>query len=318
MTTSGSYDFSVSRDDIIEQAYGEIGLFDPESEDALEASLITDAALKLNMLVKTWAKKYNLHLLQDVVLFLNPDQQSYLLGSATGDAHWCSIDDYATTTLSAAAASGAATASLTSATGFATGDNIGIVLDDGTIFWTTATMAGTTATLGVVTTGAAASGNVVYGHTSRVVRPLRVVKDSLYRRDSSDNDTPVTLIAKTDWDLLTAKTSSGKVIQAAYQPFLTSGRLWVWQPNDVATETLRFTIERPVQDFDSTTNTPDFPIEASLALVLNLAVLLAGPNGASGELPLLIPRAQQALDDWLDGDVENASVRFQPDLRGRR
>lgn len=315
MSSSGSYNFSVSRDDIIEQAYGEIGLFDPESEDALDASLVTDAALKLNMMVKLWAKKYQLHLMQDVVLFLVLDQQSYLLGDAATDANWCSIDDYAQTTLAAAALAGAASVSLTSATGFATGDKIGIVLDSGAIQWTTATMAGTTATLGAVTTGAAASGNVVFGYTSRPVRPLKLVEGSLYRRDITDNDTPIELIGKREYDALTAKTQSGKVIKVAYQPLLTSGRLWTWQCADLSTDTLRFTIERPVQDFDATADTPDFPIEASLALVLNLAVLLAGPNGASGELPLLIPRAQQALEDWLDGDVENGPVKFMPDLR---
>jgi hypothetical protein len=52
-----------------------------------------------------------------------------------------------------------------------------------------------------------------------------------------------------------------------------------------------------------------------MALYLNLAVLLAAGNGARDELPTLNPRAQQALEDWLDGDVENASVHFQPDLR---
>jgi hypothetical protein len=267
------------------------------------------------MLVKAWGKRHGLHLLQDVVLFQVLSQQSYLLGDAATDANWCSIDDYAQTTLSAAAAAGAASVSLTSATGFATGDNIGIVLDSGAIQWTTATMSGTTATLGAVTTGAAASGNVVFGYTSRIVRPLNVVKDTIYRRDINNNDTPVQLLRKDAYDLLTAKTQTGKTIQVAYQPLLTSGRLWTWPTADLATDVLRFTIQRPVQDFDSTLDNPDFPIEASMALYLNLAVMLAGANGARDDLPTLYPRAQQALEDWLDGDVEDASVKFQPDLR---
>lgn len=318
MATSGSYNFSVTRDDIIEQAYGEIGLFDPESQDALDSSLVTDAAMKLNLLVKPWAKKYNLHLMQDVVLFLVLASQSYALGDATGDANWCAWDDYAQTTLSAAAAASAAAVSLTSAAGFTTGDKIGIVLDSGAIQWTTATMAGTTATLGTVLSGAAASGNVVFGYTSRIVRPLKIVRGSMFRRDITNSDTPVELVGKLEYDAMTAKTQSGKTIKAAYQPLLTSGRLWTWPCADLSTDVLRFTIERPFQDFDTTTDNPDFPVEASLALVLNLAVLLAGPNGAKDELPGptgLVVRAQQALDDWLDGDVESAPVKFQPEIR---
>lgn len=315
MSSSGSYNFSVSRDDIITDAYGEIGI--GSEDETLSPDLVTAAARKLNMLAKMWAKKYNLHLLQDVVLFLVLSQQSYLLGDAATDANWCSIDDYAQTTLSASAATAAASVSLTSATGFVTGDKIGIVLDDGTIQWTTATMSGTTATLGATLTSTATNGNVVFGYTSRIVRPLRVVKDSIYRRDISNNDTPAGLIGKTDYDLLTNKGNSGKIIQVAYQPLLTSGRLWVWQTADLSTDVLRFTVERPVQDFDATTDNPDFPIEASEALYKNLAVLLAPGNGASAELAWLKPLADQALDDWLDGDVENASVKFQPDLRGQ-
>ena len=313
MASSGSYNFAVTRDDIIKHAYMELGVL--EESETPTSDQTTEAAEKLNMLVKTWAKKHNLHLLQDVVLFLVDSQQSYLLGDASTDAEWCSIDDYNKTTTSAAALSGATTVVLTSATGFTTGDRIGVVQDDDTILWTTGTKSGSTITLATALTDDVASGNVVFSYTSRVVRPLRIVKDSVYRRDIDDNDIPVELVGKTDYDLLTAKTQTGKIIKVAYQPFLTSGRLWTWPCADLTTDTLRFTIERPVQDFDAATDNPDFPVEASLALVKNLAKLLAGPNGAADELPRLRIEAQEELDNWLDGDRENASVRFMPDIR---
>lgn len=314
MSTSGSYDFSVSRDDIIKHAYGEIGVLEEDEDPSAEQS--ADAAKKLNMMVKAWVSRgYHLWALQDCVLFQVLSQPSYSLGNAASDANWCAWDDYAQTTLASAAAAGAASVSLTSATGFATGDNIGIVLDSGAIQWTTVTMSGTTGTLGVVTTGAAASGNVVFGYTTRIFRPLRVVKDTIYRRDVNNNDQPITLIAKTEYDLLTAKTQTGKTIQAAYQPFLSSGRLWTWPCADLSTDVLRFTVERAIQDFDVTTDNPDLPVEWSIALYKNLAVLLAPGNGAASELAWLKPEAMEALDDVLNWDRENAPVRFQPDLR---
>lgn len=315
MSTSGSYDFTVTRDDIITDAYDEIGAL--EEGETPSADMTTSAARKLNIMVKAWVTKgHHLWALQDCVLFQVLSQQSYALGNAATDANWCAWDDYAQTTLSAAAASGASSVSLTSATGFATGDKIGIVLDSGAIQWTTVTIAGTTGTLGAVTTGAAASGNVVFGYTNRIYRPLRVVKDTLFRRDINNNDTPITLIGMTEYEMLTAKTQTGKSIQAAYQPFLTSGRLWTWPTADLATDVLRFTVERAIQDFDLTTDNPDLPVEWSEALYLNLALRLAGPNGASGEVPRIKVLADEALDDVLNWDRENAPVKFQPDLRG--
>lgn len=315
MSTSGSYDFTVSRDDVITEAYDEIGVL--EEGETPSAEMTVAAARKLNMIVKMLVTKgHHLWALQDCVLFQVLSQQSYALGNAATDANWCAWDDYAQTTLSAAAAAAAASVTLTSATGFATGDKIGIVLDDGTIQWTTATMSSTTATLGAVLIGAAASGNVVFGYTNRIYRPMRIVTDTLFRRDINNNDTPITLIGMTEYEMLTAKTQTGKAIQAAYQPFLTSGRLWTWPTADLSTDVLRFTVERAIQDFDLGTDNPDLPVEWALPLGLLLAMRLAGPNGAAGEVPRIKALADEALDDVLNWDRDNASVKFQPDLRG--
>jgi hypothetical protein len=313
MPSSGSYDFSVSRDDLIKDAYDELGVL--EEGESPTPDQITSAARKLNLLVKTWGKRYNLHLLQDVVVFLVVGQQSYELGDASTDTEWCAAEDYNQTTTSAAASSGDTSITVDDATGFTTGDRIGVLLDDGTLQWTTGTKSGSTITLGAALTDDVASGAVVFSYTSRIVRPLRIVDETIYRRDITDTDTPVTLITKTEYDQMTAKTTSGKIIQVAYQPLLGSGRLWVWPCADLATDILRFTIERPVQDFDATTDTPDFPIEASIALYKSLAVLLAPSNGAFAELPTLRGEAAMALADWQDGDYEQAAVRFIPDLR---
>lgn len=320
MASSGSYDFSVTRDDIIKDALLELGVL--ESGEAPTAEETTDCARRLNQMVKLWASKgYILHTVQDVVLFLVAAQQSYALGDSASDANWCAWDDYFQTTTSAAAVSGASTVDLTDASGFTSADRIGVVQDDGTIHWTSGTKAGSTITLGANLTDDVASGNVVFSYTSRVVRPLRVVKDSMYRRSITDSDIPVELVAKTDYDLMTSKTTSGKIIKAAYQPFLGSGRLWTWPCADLATDVLRFTIERPIQDFDATTDTPDLPVEASKALSLNLAADVANMFGAGDQIPRLRAPdgesglADQALVEWLSFSRENASVRFQPDVR---
>lgn len=317
MASSGSYDFSVSRDDLIKDALLELGVL--ESGEAPTAEETTDCARRLNMMVKSWmVKGRHLWCVQDAVLFQVVGAQSYLLGDASGDANWCDPDDYVQTTISADEAAGQTVLSITSSTDIATSDKVGIELDDGTIQWTTAssTGAGTVTIPASGLTSAASEGNVVFAYTSRLVRPLRLVQGTLYRRDINDNDTPVALIGKAEYDQQTSKVQRGKVIKLAYQALLNSGRLWSWPCADLATDTLRFSVERPIQDFDLTADNPDFPIEASKALYLGLAVDVAGIFGASDEVPRVKALADEALDDWLAFDAENAAVRFQPDMRG--
>lgn len=319
MATSGSYDFSITRDDLIKDAMLEIGAL--ESGQSPTAEETTDCARRLNMMAKSWmVAGYHLWCVQDAVLFLVPGRQSYALGNASGDAEWADPAEMTETTLSVAAISGAGSITVTSPTGITSGDRVGILLDTGDLQWTTGTVAGSVITLGAVLTSGAVAGAAVFSYTSRLYQPKRVIKDTLYWRDLDANDTPITLIGKTEYDMLTAKTQRGKIVQAAYQPFLSSGRLWTWPTADLATDTLRFSCERPIQDFDLTTDNPDFPIEASKALYLNLAADICGMFGASDELPRLrrgdgSGEAEVALAQWLSFDRDNASVRFQPDLR---
>ena len=315
MASSGSYDFSVSRDDLIKDALLELGVL--ESGEAPTAEETTDCARRLNMMVTSWmVKGRQLWCVQDAVLFQVLGQQSYLLGNGAGDANWCDPDDYVQTTLSADEASGQTVLSVTSVANMTAADNIGIVLDDGSIQWTTIdTVGASTVTVDDALTGDAAEGAVVFVYTSRLVRPLRVLPGTIYRRDINSNDTPIELVGKTEYDMLTAKTQRGKTIKVAYQPLLNSGRLWTWSTGDLATDTLRFSVERPIQDFDLTADNPDFPIEASKALYLGLAVDVAGIFGASDEVARVKVLADEALDDWLAFDAENAPIRFQPDMR---
>lgn len=318
MTTSSSYDFSVSRDDLIKDAMLEIGAL--ESGEAPTAEETTDCARRLNMMVKAWiAKGYHLWCIQDAVLFQVLGQQSYQLGNASTDAEWCASTDYNQVELAANAAAGAGTITVDNDDAIASADRIGIVLDSGAIQWTTVNgaPAANVVTLTTVLSGAAAEGNVVFTYTIRLIRPHRLIENTCYRRDISGNDTPIRLIAKPEYELLTAKTQRGKAVQMAYLPYLTSGTLWTWPTADISTDVIRFSYERPIQDFDATLDEPDFPIEASRALYLNLAVDIAGMFGAADEVPRLKALADEALDEWLSYNREEAPVKFQPDLRRR-
>lgn len=310
MATSGSVNFTMDMNDIIDDALESIGKKSP-NQTAKSADIVT-CKRKLNMMVKSWMKQ-GMHLwaLSEATLFLNVDDASYSLGS-TGDH--CT-NTYVHTTLSSDEATSSTSLGITSATGMSASDNIGIVLDDGTIHWTTISGApGTTTTIATGLASAASSGNVVFAYTTKINRPIRIL--SGYRRSIDDADTPVDFISRTDYADLSNKTTSGKVIQAFYNPQLTTGTLSVWPTPDLATDVIRFWYERPLEDFDAVTDNPDFPIEWAEALCAGLAYRIATSYGlTSQEIDRLEKNAVITLDAAMGFDKENTSVFFQPDIR---
>jgi hypothetical protein len=303
-------DFAINRNEIFDAALAMVNIVEPS--EAGSSDDYETCALYLNLMVKAWmAKGINLWAMKEATLFLAEGTASYSLG-ATG-TH-CT-NSYVHTTLSTDEASGSTSIGITSATGMSASDNIGIVLDDGTIHWTTISGApSTTTTIATGLASAASSGNVVFAYTTKINRPQRII--SAYRRDIDNSDTPITLIARGDYADLSNKTSQGKTIQAFYDPQLTNGVLYTWPTPDLATDVIRFWYSRILEDFDAAANNPDFPIEWGEALIYGLAERLA----AVYQIPLerrkfLKLEAREKLDEAVGYDVEPVSVFFGPDLR---
>jgi hypothetical protein len=313
MATSGSVDFSISRDDIITDALqmlGEGAEGEPISGDRMDA-----CSRRLNMMVKAWmANGAKLWAMKQATLFLTEGTASYSLG-ATG-TH-CT-DTYVQTTLSTAEASGSTSLGLTAFAGMSASDNIGIVLDDGTIHWTTISGApGATTTIASGLASAAAAGNVVFTYTTKINRPQRIHTEAAYWRSSATQDTPIKIISMAEYAQLANKTTEGKIVQAFYDPQLTNGVLYVWPTPDSASDVLRFWYERILEDFDAAANTPDFAIEWGEALIYGLADRLAPSAGVSmQERAYFKQEAAEKLAICMGYDRENASTFFQPDMRG--
>lgn len=310
MATSGSVDFSMNRNEIIADVLETLNVKSPN--EAIKAADLVSCTRKLNMMVKSWMKQ-GIHLwaMSEATLFLTTGTATYSLG-ATGTN--CT-NTYVHTTLSTAEALGSTSLGITSATGMSASDNIGIVLDDGTIHWTTIVGApGTTTTIALGLASAAAAGNVVFAYTTKINRPLRII--SAYRRDINNADIPVEIISRTDYADLSNKLTTGKAVQVFYNPQLTNGILSVWPAPDSATDVIRFWYERPLEDFDAATDNPDFPIEWAEALCAGLAYRMAKTYGLTAtEINGLKEDAILMLDTALGFDKEDVSVTFQPDLR---
>jgi len=315
MTTSNSSNFSVNRDDIIRDALETMGF--TEFGDGIDPNIIESSSRKLNMMIKAWmANGAHLWAISEATLFLQPGVATYNLGP-TG-TH-CS-NAYVQSALSADKLAGATVLQLSTTTGMAAGDNIGIVLDSGSIQWTTIVGApGINTTIAAALTGNASSGAVVFTYTTKIQRPQRIDADGAYWRSPEGSDTPIFMFSRDEYAQLANKRSGpGKVVQAFYNPQLTNGILSVWPVPDSASDVLRFWYERPFEDFDNPEDTPDFPIEWARALYLSLAAELSMNPRFKVSIPdrdSITAAATGAFQDAMGYDRENVSVFFQPDHR---
>lgn len=275
MTTSGTATFNYNLNQIVTAAARKIGAI--ASGEVMSSAAVTDFSDQLNMFVKS-LNATGLHIWTetDATVFLQTNQVSYTLGAGSTDH---ATETYTATTLSAAAALGASTISVTATTGFSSTYKVGVVLDGGTIFWTTQSgaVSGTTVTLAATLTGAAASGNAVYVYQTDIIRPLRVVSARRFNFASAI-DTQINLVSRIDYRNLPNKTNTGVVTQAFYDPrggANTQGVISVWPAPADVTNAVKMTWWRPVQDFSAAGNTPDLPQEWLDALIWNLAYKMA-------------------------------------------
>lgn len=272
MTTSGTATFNYNRDQIIKMAYRKLGVINASETPGFQ--MIQDASDALNL----WVKALNatgLHIWTETeaTLFLQPGQTTYTLGTGSADHV---TESYTATTLSGAAGSGASSIVVASATGFATTYNIGVVLDSGSIFWTiqNGAASGTTIPLVSPLTSSASSGNAVYVYQTNIIRPLRVVACRRYNFAAALDTTMGDMMSRLDYRNLPNKTTTGVPTRAFYDPrggANTQGVMSVWPTPGDATNAIKMTWWRPVQDFTSSANTPDLPQEWGMALVWNLA-----------------------------------------------
>ena len=268
MATSGSVDFSLSRTNIITMALQSCNVL--AEGVAASAQQLTDGSLFLNSIVKAFQSDgMPLWALKNAYILPMTGVSSM---DAGGSSHF--VHSYTQTTLSAAAASGASTVVITSATGFAASQVIGIELSDGTMQWTTinGALSGTTVTLTAVLTGAASSGAQVYTYATsvRAYRPLRVLH-AITRNVTDNADGHVSIISHSDYADIGNKTESSYPTQLYYDPQLDTGLLYFFPRFSNGDRVVLVRYHRPYEDFDAAGDTPDFPQEWYMAIVMTLA-----------------------------------------------
>jgi len=311
MATSGSTDFSVSRDDIITEALEHCGVL--AMGQTPNAAQLTSCSRTLNMMIKHWmADGLQLWKIQRATILLEKGKTEYDL-SATGDL---ATQSYVETALSAASAASDTTLTVDSITGISASDVIAIQLDDGTLHKDAVNGApsGSTVTITTGLSSAAAIDRPVYAFTTKINRPNRII--NAFTRDSSGNDVDVDLISREEYWRLGDKDASGTPTQLYHDPQLAVNTVRIFPAPDDVTVSMEITYETPIEDFDNASDTPDFPQEWYEPLATNLALRLTTKFGTPAETTQKIALlAEKSYMMAIEFDNEDTSIMLVPDSR---
>lgn len=322
MTTSNSTNFSQTRNDVILDAFSLIGLNSLGKTMAHED--ITLANRFLNKMIKAWSAR-GLHLWSKTegVLYLQPYQGEYTLSSTSSD-HFTRKDEETVTKLTANAAASATSLTVYSTTGMTVADRIGIVLNSGTIHWTTIATIPTSTTLTISSglASAANSANLIFSYTNKADKPLRVLNARLVQgldlsSTTTQTEVPLTLMGYEQFFNISQLTANGIPNQCCYKPQNSDGLFYLWPRPSSGAYRINLTYERILQDMDEMNDTFDFPSEWLECLTYQLAVRLGPIYGKDQRVQAVIgPLASAFLENLLAWDNEVASLTIGLDTAG--
>jgi len=321
MTSSAAYTFSELVPQIINGAYRKIGAL--AEDETPTAGMSADATLAFNGMLKEWAAS-GIHIwtTQEAILFLQQGQYRYLMGTGTTISpatHCCDAFSYSLSQITTSTALGASTVTLADVTGFTNGNNIGVVLDDGSTQWTTinGVPVGKVVTLTTPLTGPASVNNFVftYAQSATIQSPLRV---PFARRIAWQGliETPMTTLSRQEYMDYPNKVNPGTPTQYFYAPELLNGvpqgQFYVYLNPQNSQSGVRFTYMRPLQDVTTNpTQTGDFPIEWVNAAIWNLAKEMAPEfDVPPPRWAIIQAMAQDKLEMVQGWDREPEAVQF--------
>lgn len=315
MSTSGTYSFGVTRDDIIRQAMLNIKRLDPE--EAPTAAETNDCARMLNMMCKQWQGKADFAPGLKVwtrkrgFLLLSTTTGKYTIGP--GQQGWA--NDMPATSLSASVSAGSFTVQVASVAGMSTGYTIAIEQDGmGSLFYTTiASITNTTVTLTAAVPQACDSGNAVFFYSITAQNPRKI--ETAVLRDFDYSDTPLSIMTVQSYDYLPNKadnTNAGDPTAIYVEQGLDTTNVYtdVGAAQDVS-KRIVLTYQEPVQDFNNPLDTPYYPQEWYLALCWGLTEQIA-PMFAANWTEKMEALKMTALAIARNQNSENSELYFQP------
>lgn len=151
--------------------------------------------------------------------------------------------------------------------------------------------------------------------TPKLLKPLQAWN----RQTASQVDIPMRMISRQEYNILGNKSTTGNPIQLFFNPDLSSTEIKLFPTPDAtaaAQNVIYIVAQVPYQDFDSATDTPDFPQEWYEAIKYGLAVRLAGEYNIDIETrKTLVAEAAAIKTEALSFGTEENSLYFQRDWR---
>lgn len=149
-------------------------------------------------------------------------------------------------------------------------------------------------------------------------KPLKIIQ--ALRRDISVTptvDVPMNIYTYEDYERLSYKNTQGAPIHIFYQPLRTTGTIYLWPLPDAqywgVNGQLFIRYHQPFQDFNNSTDEPDFPVEWHEAIIYLLAVRIAPTYGLPiQEREMLMKEAMAAKELALSFGTEEGSLFLHP------
>jgi len=168
-----------------------------------------------------------------------------------------------------------------------------------------------------VTLTASATFNIGIGQMVNTNKPLKVIQAFLHDSVSGTPDIPMRILTRDEYNRLGNKVATGQPIQIFYEPLRDYGVLHVFPVPDATSITnkqITLVYQTPFEDFNSASDTPDFPQEWYEAIKYGLAVRLAGENTLSLAVrQTLRQEARELKDEALGFGTEEGSFFFSVD-----
>jgi len=305
---SGVNSWTLTASEIIDEALDVIGVGSDGEE--VEPEYYARTLNTLNMVMRHMqAQGLHLNSMQNGVLFLEKDKASYTIEDSK------STNSFSRRQTTADAVAADVTLTVTTDEEIQTGDTIGIVLDNKTIWWSTvASFTASTVTIDDALPSDAASGAQVFNYRGKINPVERIMH--IWRQENYENDNPINLISRQEYNYLPNKTSiAGAPNQAYYHRIDPKGELLIWPPpSDDSTYLVFFDYERKMDDMKNPTDKLDMNRIYIPAVVYTTALWMCDKLQVSNDIMQRTQLRQQEIMQQalsFDDEVTDIEVSLQ-------
>lgn len=319
MTTSGTTSYNYTTLEIIREALELLGIvaigqsIEPEDYDTCLRTL--------NAMVKEWQHDglFMTHQ-KEATLFLVPKTIKYQLGgtspSRAGDG------PVIETKVRTSAAIADTSIDVGSTVGMTIADQIGIVVNDGTVHWTT--IQSITDTDTVVITNALTvdsdASNMVFSYTNQMGRPLEILSAHLRNSGGTDpelsvqqQDRKLNEYNRLRYNNMPNKGTMGEPVTFFQDKQSNHLDLYVWPTGTLASTRLKLIYHRVIEDFTTPADTADLPQSWMSPLALNLSATVAPKYGKEQKAAQAIaPMAAASLQKAMSFNKGKAKFKIIP------